>query len=505
MPGFTAAPEACDRARCDSFGSGELPTGVVRPESVAELIDTARALFGAGHRIFLRGGGLSYIDCFRPDTPDSVVLDLGALDGVEEINARDGYVIVQPGCRWKTLHAALKTQGQRARFWGTFPGAVSTVGGSIAQDACHYGSAESGAAGESVLGVEVLLPTGELIRTGAWARRGGTPFARSFGPDLTGLFVNDSGALGLKTRIALRLRPYPAHVRGVSIGYVSLGTLLRDMEAVGPLRLADNVVFDRRLCLARFSPERIRQMARQAPTLLAGQAGIPARLRLALAGARGLVSDYTRFAFVAHFTIEGDSAGLMREKVRLFRSRLSGEGRRLAPLFPLAMAAEPFSPPGTILGPSGEIAAPVHAKLAFSAVAACDAAITAMLSEEAEAMQLCGVWSGLILELIGSHEMLYEPIFYLRGPLNAQQAWLTGRPAGDATPEAAAARDVVERLRARCFRIFAEHGAAHFHLGAEIPFGTELLPGTRALLHGLRQCIDPRGLLNQTALAGLAP
>lgn len=62
---------------------------------------------------------------------------------------------------------------------------------------------------EHVLGLEVVLGDGRVLRTGSWATSGTAPFYRYNGPDLTGLFLCDSGAFGIKTKVHLQLEPWP--------------------------------------------------------------------------------------------------------------------------------------------------------------------------------------------------------------------------------------------------------------------------------------------------------
>src|SRR5690606_13000894 len=85
----------------------------------------------------------------------------------------------------------------RAAQISPISGAVSTVGGLAAQ----------GVPGgtEGILGLAVVLADGEVVHTGALALAEGPPFWRHLGPDLTGLFLGDCGAFGVKTEIALRL------------------------------------------------------------------------------------------------------------------------------------------------------------------------------------------------------------------------------------------------------------------------------------------------------------
>ncbi|MCZ2978581.1 FAD-binding protein, partial [Acinetobacter baumannii] len=93
-----------------------------------------------------------------------------------------------------------------------------TVGGAIAQNGAFYGSTRHGAVSDSVIGVTVVLADGTLVTTGSASRRNTKPFTRDGGPDMTGLFVGDNGALGFKVTATLRLHPRPAYVDFLSFG-----------------------------------------------------------------------------------------------------------------------------------------------------------------------------------------------------------------------------------------------------------------------------------------------
>ena len=73
----------------------------------------------------------------------------------------------------------------------------------MSQNAAFFGSAQHGVSADSVLGLEIILANGSLLRTGSWAGTGKAPFQRNYGPDLTGIFLGDCGAFGVKSRVAL--------------------------------------------------------------------------------------------------------------------------------------------------------------------------------------------------------------------------------------------------------------------------------------------------------------
>ena len=85
-----------------------------------------------------------------------------------------------------------------------------TVGGALSQGSVFLGSTRHGTSAESTLSLDVVLADGSLLQTGsASGVKRPSPFFRTYGPDLTGLFLGDAGALGIKARATLQLIPFP--------------------------------------------------------------------------------------------------------------------------------------------------------------------------------------------------------------------------------------------------------------------------------------------------------
>ena len=95
------------------------------------------------------------------------------------------------------IYEALKPLGLRLPFFGTFSGRGATVGGGLSNGALFLGTARYGTSAEIVLGMQVVLADGSILHTGQTAiSTAKRPFTRTFGPDTTGLFTHDAGALG---------------------------------------------------------------------------------------------------------------------------------------------------------------------------------------------------------------------------------------------------------------------------------------------------------------------
>ena len=226
--------------RTDIFYVAEHPPlAVATPrtaEQVQQLVRAARRL-----RISLaaRGAGLSYSAGYIPGDERTVIVDMTAMNRIIAINAEDRWVTVEPGVTWAALHAALERAGLTMPFWGTFSGLHATIGASLAQGAKFYGSAHRGTSAESVLGLKVVTGTGELLVTGSAATSlNPSPFFRNYGPDLTGIFLGDCGAFGIKGEATLQLIPRAAAVAMCSYSFDDPAALLRTMGKIGAETLA---------------------------------------------------------------------------------------------------------------------------------------------------------------------------------------------------------------------------------------------------------------------------
>jgi alkyldihydroxyacetonephosphate synthase len=219
---------------------GEVPARaavVCRPDRAEQVADVLHASADHGLAVTAAGGRSGVCGASVPMN-GGVVLDLSALQGVEHIDVTAGVVQVLAGTFGPDLERELRAAGLTV---GHFPQSfdISTVGGWVACSGAGQFSTRYGKIGDMVVGLEVVLADGSVVRTG------GAPAAAA-GPDLTALFVGSEGTLGVITRVWLRAHPTPPASRRAAWSFPDLASgieacrqILRRGATPAVLRLYD--------------------------------------------------------------------------------------------------------------------------------------------------------------------------------------------------------------------------------------------------------------------------
>jgi FAD/FMN-containing dehydrogenase len=488
----------------DVYNFRELPFAVVQPGTIDELQQITRIANLAGMALVPRGGGASYTDAYLPDTPDSLLIDTTRLDRIVEINAVDMYVTVEAGVTWAKMTEALAAQGLRTPFWGPFSGLAATVGGSMSQNAVTLGSGTYGISADSVLSFEIVLADGEILRTGSRPIPHGTPFFRWYGPDLTGLFTGDAGALGIKARITLRLIRQPAHIGTASFGFTGFEAMAAGMsEAAREGAAADNYGLDPKLQQGQLGGTSAADALGAVWAVLKTSRnpldGLVRVLKMALAGKRFIKG----FDYSAHYVVEGASRAEIRARLAQVRKAMAGHGTEIANTIPTVLRAAPFIPLYPILGPKGERWACMHGIMPFSKVAELHRKIERLFAENADDMQRHRVHMGGMFTTISTHAFLYEPVFYWEDDRTSfhkrylPEEYLATLPEYDANPEG---RALVRKLREGIIDCFASVGAIHLQIGKCYPYTVGRDPQALQVLTDVKRSLDPDGRMNPGAL-----
>ena len=220
----TTAPDRLDAYTADTYWPAlaaaaagtplARPDIVVRPQTEEGVADVLRIADAHRTPVVAWGGGSGTQGGCLPIF-GGIVLDLGALDEILEIDETSLTVTVQAGANGRALEAALNARGLMLPH---YPASVewATVGGYIAARGSGVLSTRYGKIEDLLLSLRVATPATGLIETVGVPRH-------AVGPELTQLFVGSEGTLGVITRATLQLVPLPAARRFAGVAFPSVG------------------------------------------------------------------------------------------------------------------------------------------------------------------------------------------------------------------------------------------------------------------------------------------
>jgi alkyldihydroxyacetonephosphate synthase len=223
--------------------AGQVPqraAAVVRPTSTDAVAAVVAACDAESIPVTAAGGRSGVCGASVP-VFGGVVLDLTGLDHVGDVDAVSGVVEVGAGAFGPDLERTLGTH--HGLTVGHFPQSfdLATVGGWVACRGAGQYSTRYGKIEDMVIGLEVVLADGRVIRTG------GAP-ASAVGPDLNQLFIGSEGTLGIITRVWLRAHPVPSAQRRATYWFASLADgfeacrrIVRAGSTPAVLRLYDGI------------------------------------------------------------------------------------------------------------------------------------------------------------------------------------------------------------------------------------------------------------------------
>ncbi|WP_448641395.1 FAD-binding oxidoreductase [Geodermatophilus sp. URMC 63] len=197
-PDVTAA-YARDQAVLADAGT---PAAVVFPRDTADVVAVVELAGRHGIPVVPRGAGSGLVGASNA-VDGGITMVMTRMDAVLEVSAADRLAVVQPGVVNKTLRDAVAAEGL---FYPPDPASYDwcTLGGNLAMNSGGLCCVKYGVTTDYVLGLEVVLADGRVLRTGRRTVKGVA------GYDLTRLFVGSEGTLGVITEATLALRPAPA-------------------------------------------------------------------------------------------------------------------------------------------------------------------------------------------------------------------------------------------------------------------------------------------------------
>jgi D-lactate dehydrogenase (cytochrome) len=186
-------------ARGESFDKAVLPEVVVFPESTQDVQKIIT--FAYEHAIPVTPVAVnSSLEGHTVPVHGGISLDLSRLNKILEFCPQDLLIVVQSAVTYPQINEHTRRSGL---FFPVDPGAHASLGGMISTNASGTAAVRYGVTGDYVLALEVVTPTGEIIRTGSRARKS------SSGYNLTRLFCGAEGTLGVITEVTLKLVGLP--------------------------------------------------------------------------------------------------------------------------------------------------------------------------------------------------------------------------------------------------------------------------------------------------------
>jgi len=200
---------------------GTIADAVVRPRTVEEIQRVLRLARSEKIPVTPASGGLSGGFACPLIEPGGILLDLSRMDRILEVDVDCRYMVVEPGVTSGAAWSYFRSNHPHLAppVPDGAPPAATILGDAI-ERGFSLVTNKYGPQADLVLGMEVVLPTGQVVRTGSWALPGAKPFYKwGLGPDLGGLFLGAQGTMGVVTKLAIKVFPHSEHKDLIAYGF----------------------------------------------------------------------------------------------------------------------------------------------------------------------------------------------------------------------------------------------------------------------------------------------
>src|SRR5438270_57701 len=208
------APEILEAHAGDKWFASHAPEVVVFAETTEQVSRLLKFASANKIPVTARGSGFGYVGGCVPSR-GGIALSLTRMNRIKEINFADAIAIVEPGVITAELQARVREQ---KLFYPPDPASKKdcSLGGNVATNAGGPRCLKYGVTRNYVVGLEVVLANGEVLRTGGRVHKNKTGF------NLVGLFVGSEGMLGVVTEITLKLLPLPPARATLSASFANM-------------------------------------------------------------------------------------------------------------------------------------------------------------------------------------------------------------------------------------------------------------------------------------------
>lgn len=201
-----------------------LPDALLMPKTREEVASILGIANSEKIPVIPRGAGSGFAGGSVP-ARGGIILSLQQMDKILEVNRNDFYIVAEPGVVTRNIQKAAEAEGL---FYPPDPSSVNfcTIGGNISTGAGGARGVKYGTTKDYVMGLEVVLPTGDIIFTGTRAPRSVA------GYDLTRLLVGSEGTLGVITKAILKLIPLPEKTVTVAAIFTSIHDAIAAIDQI---------------------------------------------------------------------------------------------------------------------------------------------------------------------------------------------------------------------------------------------------------------------------------
>ena len=198
---ISVAADTREEFGADRWHASAIPEVVVHALSRDDVVATLKYANENNIPVTTRGAGVGYVGGCVP-VKGGILLSVRKMDRIIEVNTADGVAVVEPGVILDALQESVRKRGW---YYPPDPASLKecSMGGTIATNAGGPRCVKYGVTRHYILGLEVVLPSGEVLETGGRCHKNKTGF------DLIGMFVGSEGLLGVVTKATLRLIPHP--------------------------------------------------------------------------------------------------------------------------------------------------------------------------------------------------------------------------------------------------------------------------------------------------------
>lgn len=197
----STTPEILAEHASDKWHASSLPDVVVFPQSAQDVAAVINYASAHGIPVYTRAAGSGHTGACVP-VEKGILISMMRMNKILEINSSDGIAVVQPGVITGELQDAVREHGW---YYPPDPASLKecSIGGNVATNAGGPRCLKYGVTKQYILGLETVLASGEILRSGGRCHKNSTGF------DLTSLMVGSEGMLGIITEITVRLIPHP--------------------------------------------------------------------------------------------------------------------------------------------------------------------------------------------------------------------------------------------------------------------------------------------------------